>query len=370
MNDSRAGRPVPRPGVLEIEAYSPGKSTAKGGARIYKLSSNESPLGPSPKAVAAFQQAALELAQYPDGSARALREALAERYGLYADHIVCGSGSDELLSLLAQAYLKDGDEAIYSAHGFLVYPIVIRANGATAIAAPERDLKADIDAILKRTSAKTKIVFLANPNNPTGTYLPFNEVRRLHAGLAGNILLVLDAAYAEYVRQNDYEAGIELVSSFANVVMLRTFSKAYGLAGLRIGWAYCPPHVADALNRIRGAFNVNCAALAAARAALGDAAHLERAVEHNRKWIAWLAEEITRIGFTVTPSVGNFLLVHFEAGQAEKADRFLLQRGLILRRMEAYGLPDALRLSVGSEEANRALIAALSDFKTAAGGHG
>jgi histidinol-phosphate aminotransferase len=370
MTHSISAAPIPRPGVLDIEAYSPGNSTVPGAHKIYKLSSNESPLGPSPKAVAAFRQASESLERYPDGSAGPLREALANRYGLRADNIVCGSGSDELLSLLAQAYLKDGDEAIYSAHGFLVYPIVIKANGATPVSVPEMQLRADVTAMLARANARTKIVFLANPNNPTGTYLPIEEVRRLHAELPKNTLLVLDAAYAEYVRRNDYEAGIELVSNFNNVVMLRTFSKIYGLAGLRIGWAYCPPLVADALNRIRGAFNVNGPAIAAATAALHDAPHVERAVAHNHRWIQFLSEEIVKIGFGVTPSVGNFLLIHFGKGEAAKADAFLTSRGLILRRMEAYALPDALRLTVGNEEANHSVVAALAEFARAAGKNG
>ena len=361
MSPAKAG-PQPRAGVLDIEAYSPGKSVAQGGAKLHKLSSNESPLGASPLAIEAYKQAAASLERYPDGSATMLRAALANRYGLKAENIVCGAGSDELLSLLAQAYLKDGDEALYSAHGFLVYPIVIKANGAKAVTAPERNLTADVTAMLAKVSERTKIVFLANPNNPTGTYLPIDEVKRLHAGLPRETLFVLDAAYAEYVRRNDYEAGIELVSSFDNVVMLRTFSKIYGLAGLRIGWAYCPAEIADALNRIRGAFNVSSASIAAATAALGDQAHVERAFQHNSKWIAHLREEIERLGFKVTPSVGNFLLVHFPPGKAPQADEFLSSRGLVLRRMEVYHLPDALRLSVGSEEANGALIAALGEF--------
>jgi histidinol-phosphate aminotransferase len=370
MNDISLPRPIPRPGVLEIEAYSAGRSTASGTGTTYKLSSNESPLGPSPKAVDAFKKAAAELGRYPDGSATILREALASRYGLREENIVCGSGSDELLSLLAQAYLKDGDEAIYSAHGFLVYPIVIRANGARAIVAPEKNLTADVDEILKRVSGKTKLVFLANPNNPTGTYLRFDEVRRLHAGLPKTTLLLLDAAYAEYVRQNDYEAGVELVSSFDNAVMLRTFSKIYGLAGLRIGWAYCPSHVAEALNRIRGAFNVNGPAIAAATAAFSDASHFQLAAEHNDRWLPWLGREVSKFGFKITPSVGNFLLIHFPEGKAAAADSFLLARGLILRRMEVYGLPNALRLTVGSEEANHAFIAALGEFAKTVGSHG
>jgi histidinol-phosphate aminotransferase len=358
----RSEAPAPRPGVLDITAYSPGKSSAPGAGKMHKLSSNESPLGPSRMAVAAFTRAGEQLERYPDGSASALREALGNRYGLKAENIVCGAGSDELLSLIGQAYLKDGDEAIYSAHGFLVYPIVIKANGAKAIIAPEKDYTADVDAMLARVSRRTKVVFLANPNNPTGTYLPFDEVRRLHAGLPADTLLVLDAAYAEYVRHNDYEAGVELVSTFRNVVMLRTFSKVYGLAGLRIGWAYCPPEIADALNRIRGAFNVNAPAIAAAQAALADAAHVERAVAHNDRWLPRLRAEIAKLGYSTTPSVGNFLLLHFAKGEAPEADAFLTARGLILRRMEAYDLPDALRLTIGSEEANHAFIAALGAF--------
>ena len=210
-----------------------------------------------------------------------MREAIAARYGLNAARIVCGAGSDELLQLIAHAYLGPGDEAVYSQHGFLVYPIAIEANGATAVVAPERDLHADVDAMLACVTAKTRIVFLANPNNPTGTYLPFDEVKRLHAGLPGDCLLVLDAAYAEYVRRNDYEAGIELVSQFDNVVMTRTFSKIHGLAALRLGWAYCPAHVADVLNRIRGPFNVRRPALAAGVGAIADRDIVEQAIAHN-----------------------------------------------------------------------------------------
>jgi histidinol-phosphate aminotransferase len=343
----------------------PGRSTADKAGKTYKLSSNESPLGASPKAIGAYRAAAGELERYPDGSASALREALAAQHGLNAERIVCGAGSDELLSLLAQAYLSAGEEAIHSAHGFLVYPIVIRASGARAVAVPEKNLVADVDAILASVTAKTRMVFLANPNNPTGTYLPFQELKRLHGGLPRHCLLVVDAAYAEYVRRNDYESGIELVSSFDNVVMLRTFSKVYGLAALRIGWAYCPAAVADVLNRVRGAFNVSAPAIAAAAAALSDSAHLERSVEHNTRWLEWLSREIKGLGFEVTASVGNFLLIHFSAENdrgAAAADAFLSARGLVLRRMEAYGLPQALRMTVGSEEANHAFVAALKDF--------
>ena len=357
-------RPMPQPGILDIEPYVPGKSGAKG-AKVYKLSSNESPLGASPKAVAAFSKESSRLELYPDGSAKSLREAIAARYGLKTETIVCGAGSDELLQLLAHAYLGPGDEAIYSQYGFLVYPIAIKANGATAIVAPERDFTAGVDDILARVSERTRIVFLANPNNPTGTYLPFSEVKRLHAGLPKRVLLVLDAAYAEYVRRNDYESGIELVSTFDNVVMTRTFSKIYGLAGLRLGWAYCPAHVADVLNRIRGPFNVSAPAMAAGAAAIADQAFVERAVAHNEVWLPRLTKEIAALELSVTPSVGNFLLIHFPGGErrnAAAADAFLSARGLVLRRVDAYGLPGALRLTVGSEEANLAVLAALKDF--------
>ena len=232
--------PTARPGILDIEAYVPGESAIPGGIEPIKLSSNETPLGPSPRAVEAFRQAAGALERYPDGQATALRRAIARRYGLDADRIVCGAGSDELLSLLAHAYLGPGDEAIYTEHGFLVYRIAILANGATPIVAPETGLRTDVDAILARVSERTRIVFLANPNNPTGTYIGIDEVRRLRAGLRDDVLLVLDAAYAEYVRRNDYEAGIELVATTDNTVMTRTFSKIHGLAALRLRMGYCP----------------------------------------------------------------------------------------------------------------------------------
>ena len=361
---SDVNHPLPKAGILDISPYVPGRSAAKG-TKIYKLSSNESPFGASAEALAAYASKGASLALYPDGSAMALREAIAVRYGLNAASIVCGAGSDELLQLLAHAYLGPGDEAVYSQYGFLVYPIAISSNGAKAVVVPEVNHRASVDEMLKCVNPRTKMVFLANPNNPTGTYLPFNEVKRLHEGLPKTTLLVLDAAYAEYVRRNDYESGLELVATSDNVVMTRTFSKIYGLAGLRLGWAYCPAHVADVLNRIRGPFNVSSAAMAAGVAAIGDQKFVEIAVTHNEKWLALLTSQIEALGPKVTPSVGNFLLIHFAPGgkkTAAMADEFLNDRGIILRRMEAYGLPHCLRLTVGDEEANRAVISALSEF--------
>jgi histidinol-phosphate aminotransferase len=365
MSAPAPSRPVPRPGVLAIDAYVPGRHGAPGVAKVYKLSSNETPLGASPAAVAAVEAMAGTLELYPDGGATQLRAAIASRYGLDPARIVCGAGSDELISLVTSAYLGDGDEGLYAQYGFLVYRIAILAAGGTPVIAPERDLTVDVDAMLAAVTPRTKIVYLTNPNNPTGTYIPFDEVRRLHAGLPPHVLLVLDAAYAEYVRRNDYAAGLELVLGADNVVMLRTFSKVYGLAALRIGWMVGPAHVVDAVNRIRPPFNVNAAAIAAGTAAIRDEAHLAAALAHNDHWLPWLTRELEGLGLRVTPSVGNFLLVHFPdaAGRtAAEADDFLVARGLVLRRVAAYGLPNALRLTVGSQEANRLVVEALGAF--------
>ncbi|MEA2902864.1 MAG: histidinol-phosphate aminotransferase [Alphaproteobacteria bacterium] len=362
---SAVQRPQPRPGVLDIDPYVPGKSAAPGVARVFKLSSNETPLGPSPKAKAAYLAVAEHLADYPDGAATPLREAIGRALGLDPNRIVCGAGSDDLLNLLADAYLADGDEAIHTTHGFLVYPIATLGSGATPVVAAEKDYTANVDAILAKVSERTRIVFLANPNNPTGTYIPFHEVKRLHKALPPQVLLVLDAAYAEYVCRNDYESGIELVATSDNVVMCRTFSKIYGLAALRLGWIYGPAHVVDAINRIRGPFNVNSGAMAAGVAAIGDAAHVEAARAHNEKWRAWLLVEVRKLGLEVTPSVANFVLIHFPTAKgrtAAEADAFLTSRGLILRRVAAYHLPNALRMTVGSEEANKLVVAALAEF--------
>ncbi len=356
--------PTPRPGIMDITPYVPGKSKAASSGPVIKLSSNETPLGPSPKARKAYG-ALSELERYPDGQASTLRQAIADTYGLNLERIVCGAGSDELLNLLAQAYLGPGDEAIYTEHGFLVYRIAILANGATPVIARESDNRADVDAILVKVSENTKLVFLANPNNPTGTYLPFDELQCLRAALPDHVILVLDAAYAEYVKRNDYEAGLELVATTGNTVMTRTFSKVYGLAALRIGWCYAPGAIADVLNRIRGPFNVSASAIAAAVAAIKDGAHMEQAVAHNDHWLTWLTGELQALGLEVTPSVANFVLVHFPGTQgksAADADAALSAKGILLRRVEGYGFPNALRMTVGTEDENRQTIAALKDF--------
>lgn len=354
-----------RPGILSIEPYKGGESAVAGIDRVIKLSSNESPLGPGPRAVAAIKAAAAESHRYPDGECLALRKAIGRRYGLDPERIVCGAGSDEIITLLARAYAGPGDEVLYSEYGFLMYAISAKSVGAEPVAASERDLRADVDALLAKTGPRTKILFLANPNNPTGSFLAKDEVARLHARLPRGVLLVIDAAYAEYVTRNDYSAGAELVEANGNVVMMRTFSKIYGLAGLRLGWAYCPPAVADALNRVRNPFNVTHLAQAAGVAALEDVAHVDAARTNNDIWLPWVTAELGRLGLKVAPSVGNFVLVRFPDSprrNADAANDFLCARGIIPRKMGVYKLPHSLRITVGREEEMRALVSALAAF--------
>ncbi|MHA7775724.1 histidinol-phosphate transaminase [Roseibium sp. M-1] len=363
--EAASNRPQPRAGVLDIAPYVPGKSKGTHGKTVHKLSSNETPLGTSASARAAIETIAQKLELYPDGSSAELRAAIGEVYGLNPDRIICGAGSDEILSLIAYGYLSEGDEAIYSEHGFLVYDIAIRAAGAVPVIAPEKDLTTDVDAILARVTGKTRMVFVANPNNPTGTYLPFEEIKRLHQNLPANVLLVLDAAYAEYVRRNDYESGIELAATSDNVIMTRTFSKIYGLANLRLGWGFGPAHVIDALNRIRGPFNVNGMAAAAGIAAVRDREFVTKSIEHNDTWLVWVTTELEKLGLKVTPSVGNFVLVHFpdeDGKRAPDADAYLLERGCVLRMVGNYGLPNSIRMTIGSEDANRTVVNHLKDF--------
>jgi histidinol-phosphate aminotransferase len=357
--------PAPGPGILDIAPYVGGEAKLEGVERPIRLASNESALGPSPKAIAAYRALADEIHRYPDGGAEELRHALGEHYGLDPAQIVCGSGSDELIGLLLRAYAGPDTEVLYSRHGFLMYPIGAQSVGATPVAAPERDLTADVDAILERVTPKTRIVFIANPNNPTGTYLSTNEMARLHAGLPANVVLAIDAAYAEFVNRNDYEPGIKLVDKAENVVMFRTFSKIFALAGLRLGWGYFPPAIADVLNRVRGPFNVNAAALAAGVAALNDTESLQQARSHNDRWQPWMNERLATLGLDPTPSVANFVLPRFaENGKhtATAAFAFLQSRGILTRKMGAYGLPDHIRITIGTAEENETVAAALVEF--------
>jgi histidinol-phosphate aminotransferase len=360
--------PVPKPGILDIAPYVGGRATAPGIAKPVKLSSNESPLGPSPAAMDALRAASRDLQLYPEGSARLLRETIGEVHGLDPARIVAsGDGSDALLTMLANAYLRPGDEALFSEHAFLVYKIATLANSGVPVIVPETNLKVDVEAMLAAVSPKTRLVYIANPNNPTGTYLSRAEMRRLHAGLAQDTLLVIDAAYSEYVQADDYEPGIELVSRFGNVAMTRTFSKIHGLAGLRIGWCYAPAAVCDVLNRIRGPFNTAMIQQHVGAAAIRDRAHVARSVAHNAQWLPWIAAEIRKAGLRVDDSVANFVLIHFpkEGKDAQSADRYLSARGVILRAVGNYGLPDCLRMTVGTEEQNRLAVSLIQDFMAA-----
>ena len=357
--------PRPRPGVLEIQPYVGGKSRTEGGKPVAKLSSNESPLGPSPLAAAAYRERASELHRYPDGGSGELRGAIARRHNLDPDLVVCGAGSDELISLLVRAYAGPGDEVLYSRHGFLMYPLAALAAGAHPVAAPERSLKADVDALLARVTTRTRLLFLANPNNPTGSYLTGIELRRLRETLPSDVILVIDAAYAEYAEAADYDSGLELAGATSNTVAMRTFSKLYGLAALRLGWLTTAPAIVDVLHRVRGPFNVSLPAQAAGVAALADEAHAEKARAHNRTWLPWLERELAALGLRTHPSLGNFLLVEFpqDPGRdAVSANAHLEAEGVIPRQMDAYGLPDCLRISIGLEHENRRLVTALADF--------
>jgi histidinol-phosphate aminotransferase len=376
--------PRPHKSILEIEPYVGGKSALPGQAKTIKLSSNESALGPSPRAVAALRAAAETMHRYPDGGSTDLRAAIGKRFGLDPARIVCGTGSDELIALLCRAYSGPGDEVLYSQYGFVMYPIAALSAGAAPIAAPERTYRidamstgatpvaapatgyrADVDALLAHANARTKLCFIANPNNPTGTYLTTDEMKRLREGLPAGCLLVIDAAYSEYVTRNDYTAGAEMVDARDDVVMLRTFSKLFAMGGMRIGWAYCPPAIIDVLHRIRGVFNIAGPAQAAGIAALEDLAHQDKSRAHNDMWLPWFTNELRALGLEVVDSVANFVLIGFPAAgpkTAAAANAFLNSRGIIPRAVGNYGLPNHLRITIGTEDELRAVVAALADF--------
>jgi histidinol-phosphate aminotransferase len=356
--------PAPGPGILDIAPYVGGDAKLEGVERPIRLASNESALGPSPEAIAAYREMASEMFRYPDGSSTELRRAIAAHFGIDADRIVCGTGSDELIALIARCYAGPGDEVVCSRHGFLMYPIAAQAAGASLVSVPEQNLTANPDAILAHVTPRTRVVFLANPNNPTGTYLSRAAVMRLHRNLPKSTILVLDAAYAEFVARNDYEPGLELAAIEPNVVMLRTFSKIHALAGLRVGWCYGSAALAEVLNRTRGTFNVGLPAQAAAIASLADTASLQRAHDHNNRWRPWLEDQLRGLGLDVNPAVANFVLVKFghPPKDAAAAQEFLRSRSILVRQMGAYHLPQYLRITVGTADENRAVVDALAQF--------
>ncbi len=360
-------RPTPKPGILDITPYAGGKSKAAGATRIIKLSSNENPWGPPEAAIAAYQAAAGNLHRYPDGGHLELKNALHEMHHFPESEMICGAGSDELIGLLVHAYAGEGDEVLFSEHGFLMYRIYTLANGATPVTAPEKNLTVDVEAMLAAVTPKTKIVFLANPNNPTGTSIPFAEVRRLREQLPEQVILGLDAAYSEYMESPDYEAGHRLVTEGTNTVVFHTFSKIYGLPALRLGWAHGPVSIIDAMNRIRSPFNLTSPALAAAVAALKDRDFIARMRQLNAQEMTRVSQSLTQLGLEIVPSHVNFLLVKFPSSpdlNASKANQFLMARGIIPREVANYGLPEYLRISLGTSEENHLLLAALTDFFT------
>ena len=362
--------PRPRPEVLRVQPYVGGEGELPGVNRVVKLSSNEGAFGPPPAAKAALARAAEEMHRYPDGACTELRRAIGARFGLDPARVVCGAGSDELIGLLCQSYAGPGTEILMSRYGFSMYEIYGELTGARVVKAPERDLTADVDAMLAAVSPATRLVFLANPNNPTGSLLPSAEVARLRAGLPPDVLLVLDAAYAEYVDRPDFDPGAALVDAGDNTVMTRTFSKIFGLGGARLGWAYCPPGVADVLNRARGPFNVGAPAQAAGVAALSEPGWIERARAHNARARVRLAAALERAGLRVRPSEANFVLVDLRTpDRAQSADEFLRRRGVIVRALRGYGLPHCLRVTVGTDEECALVAEGLAAFMAERAAH-
>jgi histidinol-phosphate aminotransferase len=352
--------PRPKPGILDIAAYVPGKRGAAGAPDPIKLSSNENPLGTSPAARAAYVAGAERLHLYPDGRAPELRAALADRYGLEPERLMFGTGSDELFSLLAQVYLEPGDNAIQPQHGFMSYRIAVRACQAEVRFAPERDVTVDVDALLAMVDARTKIVFVANPGNPTGTWIGPDEVRRLHKALPEDVLLVLDGAYAEFAHDVPFE-DMELARRAENIVVCRTFSKLHGLAALRIGWAYGPEAIVDAVDRIRPAFNTPLPAQEAAVAALADEDFQRRSIALVDEERPWLTARLTELGLKVYPSRTNFILVRFDsAAAAHEAEVRLQAKGVLVRGVAGYGLADCLRITLGTRAQNEALVEGLA----------
>lgn len=353
---------APQPGILDIALYEGGKSHVAGVSNVLKLSSNENPAGPSEKAKEAFARTAHTLHRYPGTDHAGLRQAIADVHGLDPARIICGVGSDEIITFLCQAYAGPGDEVLFTEHGFLMYRISALAVGATPVEAPERERMTDVDAILAACTGNTKLIFIANPNNPTGTMISASEMARLAANIPPQAILVIDGAYAEYVQ--GYDAGANLTEARENVVMTRTFSKIYGLGGLRIGWGYGPKAIIDVLNRIRGPFNLSTTQQEVAEAAVRDQEWVQRCRAENARWRVWLAEALAEIGVPSDTSMANFILARFaDANEAEACDNFLQSQGLIVRRVASYKLPHCLRITVGDEASCRRIAHAVAQFK-------
>ena len=352
----------PKAGILDIALYEGGKASVSGVSNIVKLSSNENPFGPSDKSKDAFARSVHHLHRYPSTDHLGLRTAIAEVHGLDAARVICGVGSDEIIHFLCQCYAGPKDEVVFTEHGFLMYRISALASGATPVEVAERERTTDVDAILRACNRRTKLVFIANPNNPTGTMISAAEVERLAAGLPPQAILVLDGAYAEFVE--GFDAGLALIEARGNVVMTRTFSKIYGLGGLRIGWGYGPKHIIDVLNRIRGPFNLSNSQLETAEAAVRDQDFVARCRTDNARMRNWLAQALAELGIPSDTSLANFILARFaSADEAEACDLFLQKEGLLVRRVASYKLPHCLRITVGDEASCRRVVHAIAQFK-------
>ena len=363
--------PKPKDWIMDIAAYIPGKAGSDDGRKLIKLSANENPLGCSEGASDALREAAASVDRYPDGGANELRAAIGAKYGVDPAQIICGSGSDDILQLVANAFTGPGDEIIYVRYGFSVYPIAARRYGGTGVMAKDDDYGTDIDGILAAITPNTKLIYVANPNNPTGTLCSREEIQRLHDGVPADVVLVLDGAYAEYLEPQEDDGAMELAGKAGNILVTRTFSKIYGLAAERIGWGYGAPHIIDALNRIRQPFNVTTAGQKAALAALHDEEFVEKSRAHNRKWREWLTAEIggmDNYGLRVIPSHTNFIMVMFESQiTAEAANQALMDKGYVVRWLPGQGLANGLRITIGTEEETRGLAQALRETLEAAG---
>ncbi len=356
-----SNKPQARAGIMELSPYIGGEGRVGAGITPVRLASNENPLGCSPLAREAYAATASDLHRYPDGAAAGIRQAIADKYKLPVDNIVCGAGSDELIALIMRAFVGVGDEVIYSQYGFLMYPIAAKVVGAKPVAVVEKDFTTDIDGVIAAVTPKTKVIILANPNNPTGSLMKRAAIKKLIDAVDRSVLIVLDAAYAEFVEDADYADGTEFVVAHDNVVMLRTFSKIHGLAALRLGWGYFPLEVAGAINRVRGPFNVSVPAQMAGVAALKDDAFVAQTIAMTKTGLAQLHQGLNTLGFKTLPSAGNFILVHFGA-EAEKIRLALRDRGVFIRQMGAYGLPEYLRITVGTQDDNARLLAALKEI--------
>lgn len=353
---------IPQPGIMDIALYEGGASHVEGKTNVLKLSSNENPLGAPEAAREAFVRAVHDLHRYPGTDHAGLRGAIGEVWGLDPARVICGVGSDEVIHMLCQAFAGPKDEVVHTEHGFAMYRISALAAGARPVEVRERDRITDVDAILAACTARTRLVFVANPNNPTGTMIPLSEMRRLAERLPSQALLVLDGAYAEYVE--GYDGGASLVEARDNVVMTRTFSKIYGLGGLRVGWGYGPQGIIDVLNRVRGPFNLSTAALAAAEAAVRDRAWVTRCRAENARWREWLARTLAEMGVPSDVASANFILARFaDAGEADACDAHLRAEGIIVRRVAGYKLPHCLRITVGDEASCRRVAHAIGQFK-------